>query len=100
MTPIEIFMCVFLIVFFAMLWINHRVYVKRERSNKDDDYTGLSEVYVKKTALLVSELRVIADSFKSSYCRDTLIEAAQRLEDTDKIATFYRNKAEGNLNES
>lgn len=49
---------------------------------------------IKKTKLLVAELRMIAPTLMSGYCRDILIEAAQRLEDTDKIATFYRNKAE------
>lgn len=55
---------------------------------------------VKKTKLLVAELRMMADSLRSSYCRDILIEAAQRLGDTDKIAQYYRNKAEGILNET
>lgn len=49
---------------------------------------------IKKTKLLVAELRMIADTLASEYCKGILIEAAQRLEDTDKIATFYRNKAE------
>ena len=49
---------------------------------------------IKKTKLLVAELRMIADTLASEHCRGILIEAAQRLEDTDKIATFYRNKAE------
>lgn len=49
---------------------------------------------IKKTKLLVAELRVIADSFPSKYCREILKESAQRLEDTDKIATYYRNKTE------
>lgn len=57
---------------------------------------------IKKTKLLVAELRVIANTLGSKHCRNILIEAAQRLEDTDKIAEFYRNKAEligGNHNE-
>ena len=49
---------------------------------------------IKKTKLLVAELRVIADTLASEHCRNVLREAAQRLEDTDKIAVFYRNKAE------
>ena len=49
---------------------------------------------IKKTNLLVAELRVIAPTLMSKYCREVLIEAAQRLEDTDKIATFFRNKQE------
>lgn len=49
---------------------------------------------IKKTKLLVAELRVIADLQPNEHCRNVLIEAAQRLEDTDKLATFFRNKAE------
>lgn len=49
---------------------------------------------IKKTQLLVTELRMIADTLTSEHCRNVLIEAAERLEDTDKIAEFYRNKAE------
>lgn len=49
---------------------------------------------IKKTKLLVAELKVIAFSLKNKQCKQILLEAAQRLEDTDKIATFYRNKAE------
>lgn len=52
---------------------------------------------IKKTKLLVAELRVIADTVLNQYSKEVLIEAAQRLEDTDKIATFYRNKAEVDL---
>ncbi len=48
---------------------------------------------VKKTQLLVAELRVISDTLASEYCRDILREAAERLEDTEKIAEFYRQKA-------
>lgn len=51
---------------------------------------------IKKTQLLVAELRMIADTVANKYSRDILIEAAERLEDTDKIAKFYRNKAEEN----
>lgn len=51
---------------------------------------------IKKTKLLISELRVIADSLPSEYCRNILNEAATRLEDTDKIAEFYRKKAQKN----
>ena len=56
---------------------------------------------IKKTKLLVVELRVIADTLANKYCKAILIEAAQRLEDTDKIATFYRNKVEqGKISEA
>ena len=47
---------------------------------------------IKKTKLLVAELRVIADSFPSEHCREILGEAATRLEDTEKIAEFYHRK--------
>lgn len=47
----------------------------------------------KKTKLLVAELRVIALTLCSEYCRDILNEAAERLEDTDKIAVFFRKEA-------
>lgn len=49
---------------------------------------------IKKTKLLVAELRMIADTLANRHCREILIEAAQRLEDTDKIARYYRNTAE------
>lgn len=49
---------------------------------------------IKKTKLLVAELRVIADSLTSHHCQEILNEAADRLEETDKIAEFYRKKAE------
>lgn len=49
----------------------------------------------KQTKLLVAELRVIALTLTSQYCKDILEEAAERLEDTEKIAEFYRQKAEG-----
>lgn len=49
---------------------------------------------VKKTQMLVTELRMIADTLVSDHCRNILIEAAKRLEDTDKIAEFYRKEAE------
>ena len=52
---------------------------------------------IKKTKLLVAELRMIADTVLNQYSKQVLLEAAQRLEDTDKIATFYRNKAEIDL---
>ena len=50
---------------------------------------------MKKTKLLVAELRMIADTLCSEYCRECLLEAAQRLEDTDKIARYYWKKATG-----
>ena len=49
---------------------------------------------IKKTKLLVAELRMIASTLLSEYCRDILEEAAERLEDTEKIAEIYRKKAE------
>lgn len=49
---------------------------------------------IKKTELLIAELKVIADTLANKYCRAILIEAAQRLEDTNKLATFFRNKCE------
>lgn len=55
---------------------------------------------VKKTKLLVAELRMIAPTLMSQHCREILLAAAQRLEDTDKIAKYYRNKLEGILNET
>lgn len=48
----------------------------------------------KKTKLIVAELRVLAMTLQSKHFRNLLNEAAQRLEDTDKIATFFRNKQE------
>ena len=48
----------------------------------------------KKTSLLVAELRVLADLQMNGHCRNVVLQAADRLEDTDKIAVFYRNKAE------
>ena len=48
---------------------------------------------IKKTKLLVAELRVIADSFPSEHCQEILTEAATRLEDTEKIAEFFRKKS-------
>ena len=52
---------------------------------------------VKKTKLLVAEVRMIADTVASQYCQKILHEAAQRLEDTDRIAEHYRILAEQNL---
>lgn len=52
---------------------------------------------LKKTKLLVAEVRMIADTLTSDYCRESLLEAAQRLEDTDKIAEYYRKQAEQKL---
>lgn len=49
---------------------------------------------VKQTKLFVSELRIIAETLVSEHCRNILIGAADRLEDTDKVAEFYRKKAE------
>ena len=52
---------------------------------------------VKQTKLLVAEVRMIADTVASRHCRGILLEAAQRLEDTDKIAEHYRTLAEKNI---
>ena len=49
---------------------------------------------IKSTKLLTAELRMIANTLASQHCRSILQEAAQRLEDTEKIAEFYRKKAE------
>jgi hypothetical protein len=49
---------------------------------------------IKKTKLLVAELKVIAFTIPNKHVRNVLREAADRLDDTDKIATFYRNKVE------
>lgn len=43
----------------------------------------------KKTKLIVAELRVLAMTLQSKHFRNLLNEAAQRLEDTDKIARAY-----------
>lgn len=48
----------------------------------------------KKTKLLVAELRVIALTLRSQYCADILNQAAERLEDTTKIAEFYHRELE------
>lgn len=48
---------------------------------------------IKKTKLLVAELRVIAGSLDNEHYRNILIDAATRLEDTDKIAEFFRKKS-------
>ena len=44
----------------------------------------------KKTKLLVAELRVIADTVISEYCRQVLNDAADRLEETDRYAEYLR----------
>lgn len=49
------------------------------------------------TKLLIAQLRVIALTLTDKYYRDILNLAAERLEDTDKIATFFRNKQESFL---
>ena len=49
---------------------------------------------IKSTKLLVAELRMIAPTLASRHCSTILQEAAQRLEDTEKIAECYRKKAE------
>ena len=49
---------------------------------------------VKKTALLAAELRVISETLVSEHCRGILKESATRLEETERIAEFYRKEAE------
>lgn len=44
---------------------------------------------IKKTALLAEELKVIAETFPSNYCRGELLAAAERLTDLERIAEFY-----------
>lgn len=48
---------------------------------------------IKKTALLAEELRVMANSFPSQYCREELLAAAKRLTDLEGIAEFYQTEA-------
>lgn len=48
----------------------------------------------KKTKLLVAELRVIAKLQPDEHCKNVLLEAAERLADTDRIARFYHNMNE------
>ena len=52
-----------------------------------------------KTALLIAQLRVIALTLRSKHCRKILLDAAQRLEDTDKIAHCYWTILEALQNE-
>jgi hypothetical protein len=61
---------------------------------KDERKSTMMPTEIKKTKLLVAELRMIADTIANQYCKDIILEAAQRLEDTHKIAVFYRNKVE------
>lgn len=51
---------------------------------------------IKKTDLLAEELRIIADSVISNYCKGELLAAAERLTDLETIAEFYRKKAQKN----
>jgi hypothetical protein len=51
----------------------------------------------KKTQLLTAELRMIADTLASNHCKSILREAADRIEETEKIAEFYRKQAERKL---
>lgn len=48
----------------------------------------------KKTKLIVAELRVIAKLQPDEQCKNVLLEAAERLADTDRIARFYHNMNE------
>ena len=49
---------------------------------------------IKKTRLLVAEVRMIASVLENDLWREILEEAAERLEDTDKIAEFYHKEME------
>lgn len=52
---------------------------------------------VKKTRLLVAEVRMIASVTANDCWREILEEAAERREETDKIAEFYRKEAESKV---
>lgn len=52
----------------------------------------------KKTSLLVAELRVLADFQMNGHCRDVVLQAAERLEDTDAIARFFQKISNGGIN--
>lgn len=52
----------------------------------------------KKTSLLVAELRVLANFQMNGHCRDVVLQAAERLEDTDKIATYFHKISNGGIN--
>ena len=47
----------------------------------------------KRTDLLAISLRVIAKSMENEYRAGVLLAAAQRLDDLDKIAEFFRREA-------
>lgn len=47
---------------------------------------------MKDTKTLAEALQVIAATLQSNYCRSILEEAAERLTDLDKIATFYHTQ--------
>ena len=49
---------------------------------------------IKETKLLIEELRAIAKALPSRDYKGVLIESAQRLEDMEKIAEYFRRKAE------
>lgn len=49
---------------------------------------------IKNAQQLAAELRDIAPTLVSEHCRTVLLEAAERIEDTEKIAEFYRKQAE------
>lgn len=63
-------------------------------SNPQKTIKSVKDIDLKKQKpeLLAAQLRMIANSQSSIYCRAVLIEAASRLEDTNKIAKFFRNK--------
>jgi hypothetical protein len=49
---------------------------------------------MKETNVLAEQLRVIATTLLSKHSREILEEAAERLEDIEKIAEFYRKEAQ------
>lgn len=51
----------------------------------------------KETRIIIQELLLIAPTLTSKHCKEILELAAERLEDLETIARFYRNEAENNL---
>lgn len=49
----------------------------------------------KRTDLMAVELRVIAGTFDDEHRANILLDAADRLEELEKIAEFYRREANG-----
>lgn len=52
---------------------------------------------MKSTERLAIELRLISKTLPSEYCREVLVEAAERLIDTAEAAEQYRIKAEAKV---